>query len=344
MADNARSDTRQDADLIQTLEAARLHPLWTRYKTITPVHPQAKDGPIHWRWRDIEPLTERAAREVAIEDVERRALIMVNPAFGGQTMTTANLIGAFTVLQPGDHAVPHRHVAAAIRFSTRAEGAATIVNGRRCEMAEGDLILTPPMCWHGHINESNHRTIWFDAANMPLINTLDANFFEPGSRDAKDFWRVDDGEEKLWAEAGLTPASSPPPTGHSPKYRYPGEATRRLLAAVAPGPGGARAVRYINPVTGGSVMPTLDCYAIRLSKDAPTRPRRGTWNAVVLVVSGEGRSTVGDHSFDWAQHDVFTVPHWTWAQHTAVSGDADLFVVTDKAVYERLDLIREEVQ
>src|SRR5256885_14810632 len=29
---------------------------------------------------------------------------------------------------------------------------------------DGDLILTPPMCWHGHINDSDHRIIWFDAA------------------------------------------------------------------------------------------------------------------------------------------------------------------------------------
>jgi hypothetical protein len=42
---------------------------------------------MHWRWRDIEPFTERAAREVGIEDVERRALILTNPAFGGDTVT-----------------------------------------------------------------------------------------------------------------------------------------------------------------------------------------------------------------------------------------------------------------
>jgi len=73
---------------------------------------------MHWRWRDFDPFTARAAAEVPIEDVERRAMIFVNPAFGGQTMTTANLLAAVTVLEPGDHAVPHRHTAAAIRFAT----------------------------------------------------------------------------------------------------------------------------------------------------------------------------------------------------------------------------------
>ena len=95
-----------------------------------------------------------------------------NPSLG------SNLIGAFTILKPGDHAVLHRHTAAAIRFATRAEGAVTIVNGRRCEMHAGDLVLTPPMCWHGHINEGRERTYWFDAANMPLVCGLEASFFE----------------------------------------------------------------------------------------------------------------------------------------------------------------------
>jgi gentisate 1,2-dioxygenase len=100
--------SRPDAALIAALEGANYHPLWDRYKRITPMAPAAKDVPMHWRWRDFEPLTARAAREVPIEDVERRAIIMVNPAFGGATTTTSNLIGAFTILNPGDRAVPHR--------------------------------------------------------------------------------------------------------------------------------------------------------------------------------------------------------------------------------------------
>ena len=313
---------RADAQLICALERANIHPLWDRYQRITPLAPRAKDAPMHWRWRDIEPFAERAAKEVAIEDVERRALILAHPAFGGATVTTQNLIGAFTVLEPRDKAVPHRHTASAIRFSTRAEGAVTIVNGRRCEMKEGDLVLTPPMCWHGHINQSGRRTVWFDAANMPAVCALDASFFEPGTRQDERFWEVGD--------AG------------SAEYRFPGTETRKELASTAPGADGARTVRYTK--NGGSVMPTLDLFFTKIEKQ--TRPKRGTYNAICLVVSGEGRSTIGEHSFDWGRHDVFTVPHWTWASHEASvgkSGAAELFVVTDRAIYERLDLLREEL-
>ena len=329
---------------VAELEAANLHPLWDRFKTITPVRPQPRDAPFVWRWKDIERYAVRAVGEVAIDDVERRALILVNPAFAGETVTTSNLIAAFTVLDPGDRARPHRHTFAAIRFATRADGAATIVNGRRCEMREGDLILTPPMCWHGHINESDHRIIWFDAANVPLIRTLDANFFEPGDPGSNEFWQVDEGDERLWAEPGISGVDVPRDAAHSPKYRYSGEGTRRLLAALPAGPDGARTVRYTNPLTGGAVMPALDCYAVRLARKTPTRPRRSTANAICLVASGSGRSQIGDHSFEWSQHDVFSIPHWTWASHEALDGDADLFVVSDKSAYERLDLLREELQ
>jgi gentisate 1,2-dioxygenase len=346
MADASAPRSRPDADLIAALERSNIHSLWTRYKQITPIQPNARDTAMIWRWRDIEPFTERAAAEVPIEDIERRALIMVNPAFNGATVTTHNLISAFTVLQPGDRAVPHRHTANAIRFATRAEGSVTIVNGRRCEMQEGDLIITPPWCWHGHINESDHRTVWFDAANIPLINDLDVNFFDPGRRDGGTndaFWEVDEGDERLWQESGLVPLDHEHAARHTPKYRYPGAATRRMLASVRPGTDGARWVRYVDPLTGGSVMPTLDCYAVRIDASRTTRPKRATFNSICLVVSGEGRSTIGDATFEWSKHDTFTIPHWAWARHTA-SSEADLFVVTDRAVMERLDVVRVELQ
>ena len=344
---------RPDADLIAALEAAQYHPLWDRYQRITPMAPKAADAPMLWRWRDFEALAARAAAEVPIADVERRAIIAVNPAFGGATTTTSNLIGAFTILNPGDRAPPHRHTASAIRFATRAEGAVTIVNGRRCAMHEGDLVLTPALCWHGHINEGSVRTAWFDAANMPLVCNLDASFFEPGNRGAEEFWNVDEGDERLWAAPSLAlrgSASSPAAAiaqtagAHSPKYRYPGAQTRAMLDAAPAAADGSKLLRYINPETGSAVMPALDCYAMRLNAGAATRARRATWNTICLVVNGSGSSTVGTQKFDWQQHDVFTIPHWSWASHTAANADADLFIVTDCSVYELLGLAREEAE
>ena len=343
MADIA-TDAMETSPFIAELESKNLHPLWDRYQRITPIKPQPQDAPFLWRWREVEPLLQRSVGEVSINDIERRALIMAHPAFGAETTTTSTLLAAFTVLDPGERARPHRHTGAAIRFATRAEGAVTIVDGRRCEMKAGDLILTPPMVWHGHINESDHRIIWFDAANMPLIRALDAHFFEPGDPRNNQFWQVDQGDERLWSETGLRVAQATVNPANSPKYRYPGEATRRLLAAALAGADGMRMVRYVNPATGGAIMPTLDCYAGRLDKGTMTRRKRATYNVVCLVIAGEGRSSIGEETFEWSQHDVFTIPHWTWAHHQARGGDADLFMVTDKSAFERLDLVREEME
>ena len=143
---------RPDSDLIRSLEQAHYHPLWDRYKRITPIAPRSRDEPMHWRWRDFEPLAARAAKEVPIEDVERRAIICVNPAFAGETVTTSNLIAAFTILEPGDHAVSHRHTAAAIRFATRWSLVASMVPGR-----------TAMQCstrWQGALNTTIHKGKW----------------------------------------------------------------------------------------------------------------------------------------------------------------------------------------
>src|SRR5207249_11613321 len=118
MAKLVSTAERPDAALISTLQSANFHPLWDRYKRITPVAPNAPDAPFLWRWRDLQPLPARAAAEVPIDDVERRAIILGNPPVGGATVTTRTLIPAFTVLDPGNAAVTHRHTPAAILFST----------------------------------------------------------------------------------------------------------------------------------------------------------------------------------------------------------------------------------
>ena len=64
---------------------------------------------------------------------------------------------------------------------------------------------------------------WFDAANIPLINKLDVNYFEPGERGDNAFWQVDEDEERVWQAAGLVAPDVEHEGPISPKYRYPGE-------------------------------------------------------------------------------------------------------------------------
>ena len=150
------------------LEDANIQPLWGRYADILPVELVARDRPMIWRWRDFAPFVDRAAREVSMENAVRRVLMLVNPAFDGQPFTTSNLFAGIQVLEPGEEAPSHRHTPSAMRFIMEGGGGATIVNGQRCDMYPGDLILTPNWAWHEHINDSDGRIVWLDALDLPL--------------------------------------------------------------------------------------------------------------------------------------------------------------------------------
>ena len=89
-------------------------------------------------------------------------------------------------------------------------------------------------------------------------------------------------------------------------------------------------------------MPLMDCRLMRITKGMPTAAIRGNANAACFVVSGHGRSRVGDEFFDWAAHDVFTMPGNNAVSHECLSEDATLFFVSDREVLRRLDLLVED--
>jgi gentisate 1,2-dioxygenase len=238
---------------------------------------------------------------------------------------------------PGERARPHRHSMDALRFVVEGSDAATIVDGKRCEMERGDLILTPAWTWHEHEHNGKSRVIWLDSLDVPLVQDMDATFFEPGP--AKNFPKLP--ADSAFTAAGLVPAQSMT-TAYSPLFRYPWSQAREALAAMPAGEDGSRLLRYVNPATGGPVLSRLDCYLLGLSRGKATRRHRTTSNAVCMVVEGEGKSTVGDVTIEWAENDIFTLPHWNWISHTALSETATIFQSTDRDVMRRLELLREE--
>ena len=337
----ARSDDLESFHAI--LEDANIQPLWDRYHDLLPEEPTAPDRPMLWRWTDILPLVDRALRDVSMEDAVRRVLMLVNPAFDGKPFTSTNLFAVMQILGPGERAPAHRHSPSAMRFIVEGGGGATIVNGQHCPMEPGDLILTPNWAWHEHVNDGDRRVVWLDALDVPLATNLGALFSEHGGTNAfaDDLSRLPDA---AFAGAGLVPQAEAPTVPYSPMFRYPWTRTMDALDAAPEAEDGARRVRYTNPVDGGPAIATLDCYAWRLAKGAETETRRSSANAVFLVVDGEGVSTIGDETVEWRQHDVFTVPHWNWASHTATSETAHLFTFTDREVLRRLDFLREETR
>jgi gentisate 1,2-dioxygenase len=295
-----------------------------------------------WPWAAMSELIARAAREVSMQEAERRVLLLTHPAFAGTVFTTPTLSAGLQILEPGESAHAHRHTLAALRLAMTGTGAVTIVDGKTCPMLPGDLILTPAWSWHEHRHEGSERAVWFDGLDYPLGRELGTVFFEegPGSIPDRGIAHVtDDG----LCEGGILPDGDVSRVPYSPLYRYAWSRVASALEAMPSGRDGSRRIRYVNPVDGGPVMPTLDCYALRLAPGAATIPMRTIATAIVVVIEGEGESRIGETRVQWKQHDVFTLPRWLATEHKAAAGRASLFLMTDRELMSRIGHLREEI-
>ena len=323
-------------DIRKAWHAANLQPLWES----TVAH-KVRDGgpaPIHWKWKDIRPLVEDALSVASPAAIERRVLSLVDAktsdAMGG---TTTNLSAALQILKPGEKARPHRHTMNALRFVIEGSGASTIVDGKDCPMAEGDLVITPGWTWHEHVHRGSAPIIWLDALDVPLHRYLGTDEFEPGP--AHDLPNLP--EDAAFAFPNIVPELGDAAPAFSPVFRYPWAAAKRAVQAAPKWKDGSRRVRYVNPVTGGSTMPLMDCYLAQIDKGTETIRFRTTSNAVCLVCGGRGTTRVGEDRLSWEAHDVFSLPHGNWITHKA-DETATLFLVTDRDALRRLDLLKEQ--
>ena len=174
-------------------------------------------------------------------------------------------------------------------------GATTIVDGKHCPMAEGDLILTPGMSWHEHTHAGSAPIVWLDALDVPLHALSRHGVFEPGP--LKDVLELPD--DSAFAAPNIVPELPEDPAGYSPVFRYPRAASLSALKSAPLAKDGARKIRYVNPLNGGPAMSLLDCYMTRLDAGTETIPYRTTSNSVCVVVEGTGSSRVGNETFEW---------------------------------------------
>ena len=133
--------------------------------------------PFLWRWEQAVPLILKSGEMVTPDrDVERRVLRLTTP--GRDHGTTHTISAALQLLLPGENAPAHRHTPTAIRWVLHGEGAYTTVEGDKCYMERGDLVLTPSWTWHDHNNEGQGPMIWLDGLDTPLVHNLEATFYE----------------------------------------------------------------------------------------------------------------------------------------------------------------------
>jgi len=316
---------------------ANVMALWEQHNR----HNQALEPSHVWHWATVNPLLDRAVGQTDMENADRRVLILSNPALAGTAHEGAgnNLSVNLQILMPGEKARPHRHTMHALRFVLEGhESAQTIVEGKPCPMLPGDMILTPGWTWHEHRNESAARAVWVDALDVPVHRYLENSVYQPGPPQNLANLPPDGA-----FTAGLSPDSPTLPAAYSPMFRYPWVAAVKALAAVPRGADGSRRLRYTNPVTGGAVMSTIDCYLLGLEAGSETAAYRSNSTAVCVCMDGAGQSRIGDDTVTWGPRDIFTLPHGQWISHKA-SAAARIFQITDRELFRRLDFLRDEVR
>jgi gentisate 1,2-dioxygenase len=340
VADSALSELYAD------LESVHLQPLWTITRELLTATPRPRAVPWMWSARTLTPLAERAVRLVPVErGGDRRVLSLANPGLAGLPYAAGTLWGAVQCLGPGETAPAHRHTPGAIRFVLEGSGVWTTVNGDPCDMGPGDLVLTPAWNWHEHRSSSAGNMLWFDGLDLPMVEALDAVFFEPHPDDTQPESQAHNLSEQ--SEAGTGPrfvegaVRDVLDPQHSPLLVYRWQDTDSELDRLLAGSSTDARLEFVNPRTGASVMPTLSCGVHRIRAGAATAPVRRTGNSVFVVYHGVGSSVVDGIRFDWEPGDMFVAPSWATVEHRA-QDQADLFVLGDQPVLRALGLYREE--
>jgi gentisate 1,2-dioxygenase len=327
------------------IRAAHCIPTWTDAPKIVGAAPNVGYQPYRWEWETARRLLAEAGEAITPErGAERRSIDHVNPTLAGGLSTTHAIGSAFQLVRPGEIAPAHRHAAAAIRFvfDGGADSIYTTVNGERLAMNRGDLLTTPSGCWHDHRNESDHDIVWFDALDYPLVNYLRAAWFEQHPDDAQKV-DVPDGHSIRYGG----PIRPDEPYRHgTPVMRYAGVAVTAALdqaACHAPDPHHGWRLRYVNPFSQDSTLPTFDCLAQRFPAGFRGEAWRSTASQVQLVVAGEGETEVDGERFAWHRGDVLSIPPWSWtALRVSSPVPAQLFTVTERPLLVTLNLYREE--
>ncbi|WP_220486209.1 cupin domain-containing protein [Tessaracoccus sp. MC1865] len=271
----------------------------------------------------------------------------------GKAYLSPTLWCAVQYLGPRETAPEHRHAQNAFRFVIEGEGVWTVVNGDPVRMSRGDFLITPGWNFHGHYNSSDQPMAWLDGLDIPFSYHNDVGFFEYGSERVTDESspRFSRGE-RLWAHPGVRPVSALEETISSPLAAYRWEHTDRALteqllleeegqpATVAPG---HAAIRYINPTTGGDVMPTIRAEFHRLRPGTTTAVKREVGTSAFQVFEGSGTILMDGETRNLEKGDIFVIPSWVpWSLHADTT--LDLFRFSDAPIMERLHFARTHIE
>jgi gentisate 1,2-dioxygenase len=341
------SSDERNANAYKEIAALGAAPLWRYYGNLFPAEPKSKAEPYLWSYAALRPYLLHFTQTLSLQEAERRVLMLINPGLQDPPATVNSLYAGIQIIMPGETARAHRHTSAAFRFIIEGSGAYTTVNGERVHMHPGDLLLTPGWHWHDHEHTGEGPMIWLDGLDYPLVNMLEAGFFELYGEQAQEATKPDDFSTRQFLHGRLNPAWLRPQGQNSPVGNYLWSETEKAFNGIADNATGSEiegiVLEYTNPWTGGPVMPTIGCRISRLRPGFHGQAHRHTPSTIYHVVRGEGVTIVDGKRLEWGEHDVFAVPGWATYEHLnrSMSNDAILFAFTDEPVLRSLGLYRE---
>jgi gentisate 1,2-dioxygenase len=342
-------DTEELRAYYEELETLEAGALWTVANTIEPWFPQSGSAPTLWRYSDLREHVLRSLELVSPEKAGRRVVYLSNPNRRDVSAAVGWLYTGLQVMNPGEVASSHRHSASALRFIMEGSGAYTVVDGHKMTLGRNDFVLTPNGTWHEHgVSAEGTTCIWQDGLDIPLMNALEANFYEVHPELAQKVTYPVDDSSHIYRTPGLRPSTGKWAHPYSPLLKYEWEPTYEGLlrhAKVTDGsPFDGVMMDYMNPLTGGPVMQTLGASMQLLRPGEKTRAHKHTGSIVYQCAKGRGHSVINGKRFEWNERDIFCVPSWALHEHAnaSASEDACLFSFNDLPVIRSLGLYREE--
>ena len=324
--------------------ALGMTPLWEVLGALVPPQPTSPVAPALWRYEAVREHVMEAGRLITAEEAERRVLILENPALRGQSCITQSLYAGLQLILPGEVAPAHRHTQSALRLVLDGEGASTAVDGERTTMRYGDFIITPSWTFHDHGNDGREPVVWLDGLDIPLVRFLDAGFAEKSTAKSQAATRPE-GDALARYGMNLLPLDlEQQPHEPTRVFVYPFAKTKEALLGIsraAVDPHHGFKLRFVNPATGRSPMPTIGTFAQRLPKGFATRASRSSDSTVHVCLEGAGSATIGEWTIEFGPRDIFVVPSWH-AFALAAREDSILFSFSDRPVQHALGLWREQ--
>jgi len=335
--------------------------LWEIVGEVEATQPQQGFVPYIWRWSSLKPLLDEVGANITLEDADRRVVIMSNPGARRKHHSTNTLYLSCSIYNPGESAPVHRHTSNASRFVLEGSGGFTTIEGEKCPMSRGDLILTPAGTWHDHGNEGTEPVIWVEVLDLPLVENLSVSNFEfdyherdaagkPVRKEVQTVTHPQGHSYNLYGSGGLLPTFVDHQRGQSvgtPMFVYrwsDAKAALQRLRGMQGSPYDGIMLEYVNPATGGPVTTTTSFCVQLLRPGERTQAHRQTCSTAYCCLEGRGRTVVGDTVMEWGPNDMFVVPSWMPHRHENLSAteDACLYSVSDAPAIRRLDLYREE--